>query len=355
MPDSVDIGVMRRICERLFVPVVHGAFGEEGMAALREVLEFLPQHYALASPELINGTLWVMRSLRPEGLANAVSGAARIEHRIDRLPRRVENVTVLELLDTGAFRVWEGAAVDVAAASAVAIVYRFTPGHEDFIVRDKPHAVVNPAPEHISVFARPTFASLRDALEDYRNRSIRASTCYIFRDAWEDSARLFFKPAPEWRMRRSLQQYLTNRIRGVDVLAEQAVDESHPVDITVTWTFTRAEALIEIKWLGKSRCDGRIVAHSDQRARDGAAQLADYLDKHHTTKPGVDAKGYLVVIDGRRKGLAADAIRASTKNGMHYANSEIEFRPKYHDERVDFEVPIRMFAEPVCTPEEDAA
>lgn len=356
MSNGVDVEIMRQIATGLFVPVVYQAFGEIGTAALREVLAFLPRHYERASPELVTGTLLVVRSLTPDAVVGAIAGDSRTEARIERLPREVDSLTVVELLDTGAFRVWEDATVNLDAATTVAVVYRFTPGREDFVVHGTSHAVLNPAPGHLSVFARPTFTSLADALEDYRRNLIRTSNCYIFRETWEDqNHRLFFNAGPEWRMRRSLQQFLQARLRDVDVLAEQIVDESHPVDVKVMWNFTRSEALIEIKWLGKSRNNGKIVAYWDARALEGAGQLADYLDKYHTSNPTVDARGYLVVIDARRYGVADDATGVSKAKGMRYADAEIEFDPKYHEVRNDFAEPIRMFAEPICDPEETAA
>lgn len=351
MSSGIDIHVMREIVARMFVPVTHNAFGESGTSALRDVLEFLPRRYATADPVLIRGTLLVTRSITTSSVSAALQGPSTIETRIERLPRQVNGLLVLELLDTGGVRVWQDPVIDIAILSAMAIVYRFTPGREEFVIKNSCYLVLNPAPEHISVFARPTFQSLGDALQDFKRASIRTSTCYIFREVWDTDKRLFFSPGPEWRMRRSLQQYLRNRLRDVDVHAEQNVDESHPVDVKVLWNFTRSEALIEIKWLGKSRHDGKIVAYWDERAREGAKQLADYLDKYHTSNPNVEVKGYLVVIDGRRYGLADHATAISYANGMHYERRDIDFDPKYHETRQDIEPPLRMFAEPVCEAE----
>jgi hypothetical protein len=204
------------------------------------------------------------------------------------------------------------------------------------------------------VFARATFSSLSDALVDYSTLAIRSSSCYIFGEAWDTPQRLFFSAGPEWRMRRSLQQFLSNRIRDVDVLPEQNVSETKPIDVKVMWNLTRSEALIEIKWLGKSRSDGKVIGHFDQRARDGAKQLAEYLDMYRTLNPHVSVKGYLVIIDGRRYGMKDDATSVSRENGMYYEKREIEFDPKFHELREDFQPPVRMFAEPIPTNEQSA-
>jgi hypothetical protein len=153
-------------------------------------------------------------------------------------------------------------------------------------------------------------------------------------------------------MRRSLHSFLTNRLRDAEVLPEQNVNERNPADLKITWSFTRSQALIEIKWLGKSRNpEKKMVEHYDQRACDGADQLADYLDKYRTSNPIVDARGYLVVIDGRRRSLNKETTTVSREDGMYYENREIEFNPKHHEVRTDFERPIRMFAEPVFSSE----
>ncbi len=127
------------------------------------------------------------------------------------------------------------------------------------------------------------------------------------------------------------------------------MDESHPVDIKVTWTLTNRLAIIEIKWLGKSRSkSGKLVKYADARANEGARQLADYLDWNRTQTLDRQTKGYLVVIDARRRGLTEKSTFVNHKNGMHYYDIEIVFKPAFHEKRTDFEKPIRMFAEPIC-------
>jgi hypothetical protein len=161
---------------------------------------------------------------------------------------------------------------------------------------------------------------------------------------------MFFRSKPERKMRQSLTQYLKIRLRGnIEVRPEQVVDESHPVDIKVTWFLSNRLALIEIKWLGKSRnARSLTTSYSIGRARKGARQLADYIDGNASQAPIHVSRGYLVVIDGRRYGLNINVASVNHKRGMYYANSEISYNPKFHKLRPDFEEPIRMFAEPIC-------
>jgi hypothetical protein len=50
--------------------------------------------------------------------------------------------------------------------------------------------------------------------------------------------------------------------------------------------------------------------------------------------------------------FSSSAVSLSTTtliddDGMKYAKAEIDYEPKFHEQRFDFEVPFRMFAEPV--------
>ena len=129
---------------------------------------------------------------------------------------------------------------------------------------------------------------------------------------------------------------------------EQNVDTSKPVDIKVTWFNSNRLALIEIKWLGKARTDKKItVEYTESRARKGAKQLADYLDKNKPYSSIQVTRGYLVVIDARRAKTDLSTAAVTADDGLKYASLEVSYSPAFHDTRTDFEVPFRMFAEPV--------
>jgi len=178
---------------------------------------------------------------------------------------------------------------------------------------------------------------------------IRHSSCFIFQKCWYDKKRIFLKNAPEDLMRDSLHQFLHGHMRGdVEVRPEQNIDGLNPVDIKVTWFNSNRLALIEIKWLGKSRTETSITAnHTEARARAGAQQLADYLQQNKPQSPLQTTRGYPVVIDARRGNTKLTTETLPASDGMKYAASEIEYSPKFHEQRSDFEIPIRMFAEPV--------
>lgn len=150
-------------------------------------------------------------------------------------------------------------------------------------------------------------------------------------------------------MRRSLTQFLRSVLRTANVQPEQNVDETHPVDIHVSFLMTSQHAIIEIKWLGKSvKPDGSHdgTAYPQSRALAGAKQLAEYLDSTHQSSPHHGARGYLVVFDGRRAGLADGVTELEAANALHYENADITYSPDYSANRDDFDPPMRMFLYP---------
>jgi hypothetical protein len=351
MMDSLDVHAMKRIAVRSHELAVERAHGRSGMDAMRELIEFLILLFAHQDPDAFSGTLYVLHRIggaNPTAIDTCVKGSApAVERRIDRLPAIGESITVVDVHE-GVYRVWESATLAEADASEIAIVYRYEARVETFVIAGHRYQLDKPASSYASNFSRPRFSSLREALIDYGNRFIRKSTCFIFRDAWEHETRLFLKPKPEQVIRRSLQQYLRATLADAITRPEQVVDESRPVDLRVEWDLTAQEAIIEIKWLGASRENGRItVKYSESRARDGARQLAGYLAKSRQSGPTRQLRGYLVVIDARRRHLKKDTTTLTRAEAMHYERAEITYKPEYHKQCNGFEVPIRMFAEPV--------
>lgn len=112
---------------------------------------------------------------------------------------------------------------------------------------------------------------------------------------------------------------------------------------------TKRTALIEIKWLGKARTESRITQeYSASRAREGAKQLAGYLDKQKVQSPIRYLRGYLVVFDARRGHTKIDELTLDKTSGLKFEHKEIIYIPKYEESRRDFETPMRLFLEPVC-------
>lgn len=355
---ALNIEVMRRITERLHAPAVARAFGEEGFQTFRYLLEQVQAIYGFINPEQVKGTLAIACAVQPCDLEAIFGEAAEFQeaqyvaHQIDA-PRLSGDVLV-QISKAGGYKVWRNIPFDPDKVKDGLITYVYSSEAEYLLVKGTKHFFDNPERNlHVSIFAIPTFTSLDAALEDYKWRSVRRSRCQLFQEVWEGGAssnRVLLKRRPEADMRRSLANYLHNVLRNANVSPETNVDESHPVDVQVTWQFTNRIAIIEIKWMGASLSDsGNLVRYSDSRANAGAQQLAHYLDLKATWAPGYQVMGYLVVIDARRKSVDEASQAIDEPNGFHFRDAEIVFQPEYDKVRNDFVKPIRMFAEPICS------
>lgn len=346
----LDRQALTELIEEAFVTLVTRRHGDSGGQALRIVMRTLHRIFAdFVEPAECQGRIVVFQQVDDSSPGIAAPPADLPE--LADLRRFAADGFTLEITRGGALRLW-GAAPDVNELSQHAVVYVYVEGEERFYAGGESKPVQNVYEGSQSVFAIPTFEEVRNALIFYRSRLIRTSSCPQFQQAWFDDDRLFFKAKPEIKwMRPSLEIFLVSHLHGgSDVRPEQNVDETHPVDIRVAWQFSHRIAIIEIKWLGKSKhSDGsRATEYTEVRAREGAGQLAGYLDLSHNQDPTQIMRGYLVVIDGRRQGLKDESVAVSVEDGFHFANAEITFNPDYRTLRTDFEEPVRMFAEPIC-------
>lgn len=147
-----------------------------------------------------------------------------------------------------------------------------------------------------SIFLRPTYRELDDAMDYYNSRYAKECSCGLLSQIWVDKNKRELIQKPEHFMRDSLWQCLQNILRNHTVKREQNVDETHPVDIKVTWPIISNVALIEVKWLG----DSGQTKYRDARANEGAKQLIDYLSSSAQEEPDKHFVGFLTVFDGRR-------------------------------------------------------
>ena len=228
------------------------------------------------------------------------------------------------------------------------IVYRLQ-GSNEFFYGKTQLSTLPTLPDSESYFQFKTFKDLEEAFEEYEIKRARHSSCPYLKDIWTSPNRILFVPGPEEIMQESLYDFLSVRLRGSpEVMPEQNVDRSHPVDVKVTWKYSSHVALIEVKWLGKSLSDsGGVVTRTDVDARDGATQLDEYLDSNLQYARTKVVSGYLVVFDGRRRGTKNDSSTVTKVNGEYYRNKHIVFHTKYDEIRDDFEKPRRFFMEPI--------
>lgn len=256
---------------------------------------------------------------------------------------------IVEFVDENTLNVVQDDHFDAMVLSEKTFVYRWTANEkqtDQFYIKGELNAFSDEeTPSEGSFFAVRTYNDLDEALINYRdNVALPCKGKYLSESMNE--ARLFFYPAPEEKLQKALEEYLSYRLRHCTVKREHNVDESHPVDIIVTWQGTSHIALIEIKWIGKSLNDkGEISGdYSDGRANKGAAQLVNYIDNNGDSYPHHVTVGYLAVFDLRRKdNKDPRAVKISRDNANYYKEREISYNPQYETLRTDFKKPYRFF------------
>jgi hypothetical protein len=341
---------MRELAENLYATAVDSTFGEEGPRALRRLMDSLAQLYRICDPAERVSPIGVF--VRADVNRPRITAASPPRHelaRINSVLHELDGACLVEITSSGAIRIYDVLAYDLKALSAEAIVYRYENQVEHFFIGGKSYRLVNPAENFASIFVRPTFSTLEAALERYRTRVAPDSSCFVLDGAWFDTKRLFLKAKPEALIRRSIHQHLRTSFSDAEIRPEQNVDETHPVDIKVTWIDANRRALIEVKWLGQSKYDDGSFAtgYSEGRAREGAEQLADYLNKNQTAAPGLSTKGYLVVFDARRRGLKLTSTSVDQDDGLYYRDKDIRYDPEFEKARKDFAPPVRLFSNPI--------
>lgn len=343
---NVSPAELAEIARQLFVPRIAADLGQPGTRALNRLLPVVRDVHIAVTTERLQHGLVILCPM--EGDEPCLAAAFREIADLDGLTTVFDGQTPLTIqLSQSGYRVWMMGLDEPPASKYLA--YHYRSAYDEIFFSDQ---LVYKVPEiraSPSYFGIPYFRELRVALEQYGVTWVRLSKCEIFDRSWLDASRNVFGPGPEVWMRRSLQRYLRNSFREhSSVLVEQNVNETRPVDVKVTWGPFKRVALIEIKWLGRSARAGEATAtqrHSAQRARDGAQQLADYLDLYHAESAQEEARGYLTVFDGRRRGLRLPSTELSTDDAGYYRHEEIEYDAALLA-RPDFEVPIRFFCEP---------
>ncbi len=348
----VNVDVSRRARE---------SFGESGVDAALFLIDKLKLFFQRVPPESIVGTLIVVEPVNDRELeiVPADGVGVRCFGELDDLintdvcPSRGQTL-VVQFRDNEIRTSRSCATFDINVWCKKAIIYRYRDRSEWFDFPVESQRVTPLSASLPSNFCEPTAASLDEALDAYE-RMARTSHCNLLRDVWYmggDGPRLVFTNKPEHIMRRSLQNHLSSRLaKGTNVRPEQNTDESHPVDLRVDWFSSTMTALIEIKWLGRSIADGKdgkesYTDYAAWRAREGAKQLAEYIDNEKGTAPDRVLRGYLIVFDGRRKNVTSRHACPNSEEAFYYQLKDIEYNPDFSSTREDFNKPRRYFLEP---------
>jgi hypothetical protein len=344
-----DLAAMKGLAESLYTARIAAQYGGPGLIALRRLLESVNETHRQSAYETWNDGLTIFAPLNPDD--EILDPAGSVDLTSAELAQRLEQGATIMPIDRQRMRVWFQT-YDPIELGQSAVVYHFQ-GNDHFVI-DGALEVVPNGSGLPSAFGLPTFLELEDALMFYGIRLARQSSCYVLQGCWHDGRRTFLKNKPEATMRKSLAQYLRGSLRAhelVEVREEQNVDESHPVDVKVTWSLTNRLALIEIKWLGDSvNVEGTApsTSYRDARACEGAKQLVDYLDENKVRAPQHITRGYLVVFDARRRGANAIDVVLSAEDARYFVNQEIAFEPVWEETRPDFHKPLRFYLEPAA-------
>ncbi len=352
---SYNSDVMAKLAQEHFQVFVENQYGAPGTDALQKVLATARAIFHIRTPESFAVGLLVTARVDGSATNDADFVPAGGVHEIQALSDGV----LVEVRAEGIFarpRRPDDLSTDIAVDC---VVYEFAPRGEAFreaiVLPDREVDLPNPN-GYPSSLAAPTFWELEDALNHYHHNLARNGTCKILKTAWADDGeqrRLAFVNHPEKIMRSSLAQHLRSSLRDHKVIRvneEQNQSETEPVDIEVSWGFTTHIALLEIKWLGRClKSSGDELAtytHSEARAREGVPQLEGYIDEAHERNPGYEIRGYLVVFDGRRKGVRKWLPgEVSAADAWHYKECDIDYGEAIPD-RNDFRVPVRFYLEP---------
>ncbi len=315
-----------------------------------ELISFVQDVYRSLEPDHFEGQLVIYTTLDDSILLDEPQGSGFFDRNL--LINSDCKFLVIQLFQTDRLPlIWENVNPENIFDSDKAIIYSYKDCEEFFVANKTKIDIINRF-DSASIYALQ-YHYLSEALLKYKAEKIRYSSCTIFRKSWFDTAtRIYFKQRPEEIMQESLSEFLDSSLRGVDVVREYNNGASKPVDIRVYWKEANRAAMLELKWLGQSK-DGEgnlSTAYANGRGNDGLDQVKEYMDLENQDTPSCITKGYLVIIDGRRSGVAANLTTIDVANGMHYRNQEVTFNPakKFYDTMTGFENPIRMFAEPIC-------
>lgn len=343
---SIDLDKLVALHSNLYTSATRSAFGEDGLEALQQLINGIVKIYRRIDPSLRAHELVLFADVSNTQFMGL--GSPRRVHSIVNLADELDGACIACINADYSLDVYSFDATKLAELSQGAVVYYHHGKSEKIVIRSEDFRLINPISGFGSIFCKPSFSSLATALDSYRTKQAAHTSCEILKSAWNEPSRWFLKHKPERIMRKSLVQYLNNVLSDAEVRPEQNVDESHPVDVKVSFALTDQRAIIEIKWLGASVDDtGKMTtSYTQARAVDGAKQLAEYLDSSCEWGANVMTRGYLVVFDARRKGLTQGITTLSLDHALHFKDENITYSPDYSLTRKDFEVPVRMYMFP---------
>lgn len=356
----LDENSVRKVTHLLYAQDAQRVFGSDGLTKLTQFVNSIREFFSVVPPDAFTASFMFICPVRdnystpnPKNLKLIASDVYYSRLSIYRNHVESSSVLLVEVSNSGLFNLYT---VDELPPpdhfSDNSLIFINERIGERFVIGDSSCQLPIFSVGARSNFATPTLTDLSEALNKYQQEASHV-TCYILADVWvdgKDGPRLVFSNKPESTMRRSLERFLSTRLADASVRPEHNTDETKPVDLIVNWFGSSLRALIEIKWIGLSltkNSDGtQFTQYSDSRVQDGSDQLVDYIDREKRSEPHATVRGYIVVFDGRRRGVKTPATRLNRDNALYYKNLEIELTRDYSLERADIAPVIRYFLEP---------
>jgi hypothetical protein len=346
-----DQSLIEKIRSETYILDIYRASGNNSSISsiATKLIKNIQDIYRYLEPSHFMGKIIICISLKGGNIL--FENANEIQYNKNILITKTNQSILLQLIDNDLL-MWEDIDTEYILGMNEILFYYYCNREEYFIINNT-KINIKSMPGCYSVYSLYYFY-LTESLAHYSTEKILNSSCDHFKKSWADGKQIYFKNKPEENMQISLREYLSSTLRSVEVTREFTLNAKKPVDIRVHWNSANRSALIEIKWLGVSLNEDASkisTSYSNNRAVEGAKQLKEYLDLATRDLPNIIIKGYLVVIDGRRKNTSKHIISPILPDdGFYYQSTEITFPDKinYNKTMHNFEKPIRMFARPIC-------
>jgi len=332
----------------------------QSVKATSTIAKALKELYRYFEPSYFSGKFFLCKHLNDESVFDEASGTVLYDKNI--LLNKTKGNIIMQVFEDKRIMLWEDVETDDLLKRNDCLTYFFEKNKEFFFANNEKVEIPYAPPG--SMFATQ-FYDLTQALNEYKLQRVLYSSCPLFTEAWFDKNRIFLKAGgsgkniPEKHLQQSLYNYLSTNmnLRGTTpVLREfNLIGETpKPIDISVFWGEANRTALIEVKWLGKSKnVDNKVTSdYKNAKANTSFKEVKEkYFDPAKGNMSKTILKVYLVVIDAQREGTDNDTTELTVANGMYYQDIElvIDEDKRFYDSIPEFERPIRMFAAPICS------
>ncbi len=244
----IDYEQLKALAGKLSVPVATTAFPDQGEDTIRAVLAACRRIFVQLDPTQLQAPVVVFAQATGDTVLDSHSGI-QVTNLLGLTTYTPSGFFLQIDPHTNTMHLWPGhAPLDVEHLRKYGIIFIHDAGNERLLISDQEVSLPRIFSGEQSFFSTPYYADLDDALQYYDSALVRRSQCDILERTWFDDNRLYLKAGPEDAIQRSLLRFLRQSLRAnAEVMREQKVNETDPVDIRVTFQFSNRVALLEIK------------------------------------------------------------------------------------------------------------